>query len=127
MNAKPKKSDPAFVDPDDAPEWTDDQLDRAEFAIGGQVVRPAQGTLTKRAGRPRLASPKQVVSLRLEPAVIEAYKATGAGWQRRMGDVLKGSPIVRDAQGEEPRAKDRVPGREAAPRQAAGSKRVQNK
>ena len=44
---KPKKPEAAFVDPDDAPEWTDDQLDRAEFAIDGKVIRPAQGTLTK--------------------------------------------------------------------------------
>ena len=97
MSAKRAKSASVFVDPDDAPEWTEDQLDRAEVAVSGEVVRSAQGTLTKRPGRPRLASPKQVVSLRLEPDVIAAFKGTGAGWQKRMGDVLKKSAIVREA------------------------------
>src|ERR1700730_7117605 len=32
-----------WVDPDDAPEWTKEQFDRAEIAVGGQVVSPAQG------------------------------------------------------------------------------------
>jgi hypothetical protein len=40
------------------PEWTDGQIERAEIAVGGQVIRPAAGTLTKR-GRPRSEAPKQ--------------------------------------------------------------------
>lgn len=89
MKTKQAKPADTFVDPDDAPAWTKDQFERAEFAIGGEVIRPAQGTLTRKAGRPRVAAPKQIVSLRLEPEVIEAYRATGAGWQSRMGEVLK--------------------------------------
>lgn len=96
MKTKQAKPVETFVDPDDAPPWTADQFKRAEFAIGGEVIRPAQGTLTKR-GRPPVAAPKQVVSLRLEPEIIEAYRATGAGWQKRMGDVLKRSAIVKAA------------------------------
>jgi hypothetical protein len=34
-------------DDEDTPEWTDEQLDRAELAVGGAVVRPATGTLTR--------------------------------------------------------------------------------
>ena len=34
-----------WVDPDDAPEWTDEMCERAEVRIGGQVIRPAMGTL----------------------------------------------------------------------------------
>ena len=30
-------------DDDDLPEWTDDQFDRAQFSIGGVVIRPANG------------------------------------------------------------------------------------
>jgi uncharacterized protein (DUF4415 family) len=98
MSTKPKKSEAAFVDPDDAPEWTEDQLDRAELAEGGTILRKADGTLTKR-GRPRLATPKQIVSLRLEPEVISAFRATGAGWQKRMGEVLRNSLVVRESTG----------------------------
>lgn len=32
---------------DDAPEWSADVFDRAEIKRGGEVVRPASGTLTK--------------------------------------------------------------------------------
>ena len=49
MTGKDAASPPAWDD-EDTPEWTDDQLARAELAVGGKVVRPADGTLT-RAGR----------------------------------------------------------------------------
>lgn len=89
MNAKQPKSAPEWVDPDDAPEWTEDQLDRAEYAIGGKVVREARGTLARPRGRPRLDSPKQQVSVRLDPDVLSALRATGRGWQARMNEVLR--------------------------------------
>ncbi len=39
-------------------------------------------------GRPKLESPKERVSLRLDPQVVAAYKATGEGWQTRINDTL---------------------------------------
>jgi uncharacterized protein (DUF4415 family) len=32
---------------------------------------------------------KQLVTLRVEPAVLDAYRATGPGWQTRMAEVLE--------------------------------------
>ena len=32
---------------------------------------------------------KQMVTLRLDPDVVEAFRATGAGWQGRMNDALR--------------------------------------
>lgn len=40
-------------------------------------------------GRPKAEHPKARVSLRLEPGIIEAYRATGAGWQGRIERTLK--------------------------------------
>lgn len=77
-----------WVDPDDAPEWTDDQFDRAQFSIGGLVIRPANGTLT-RPGRPKSEDPKQQVTLRLDRAVLEKLRESGPGWQSRVNDILK--------------------------------------
>lgn len=78
-----------WVDPDDAPEWPDEVWDRAEIAIGGKVVRPSSGTLTRR-GRPPLGeAPKRQVTLRLAPHVLDHFKAGGAGWQTRIGEVLE--------------------------------------
>ena len=89
MNAKQPKSEPEWVDPDDAPEWTDDQLERAEYAIGGKVVQGAQGTLTRPRGRPKLATTKTQVSVRLDPDVLAALRASGPGWQARLNQVLR--------------------------------------
>ena len=41
-----------WVDPDDAPEWTDEMFDHAELSVGGKVIRPATGVLTKDGMRP---------------------------------------------------------------------------
>jgi uncharacterized protein (DUF4415 family) len=39
-------------------------------------------------GRPKSPDPKQRVSLRLDSPVVAAWKATGAGWQSRINEVL---------------------------------------
>ena len=78
------------VDPDDAPEWAAEMFEHAEIAIGGVVIRPATGTLTKAGiGRPKSAAPKQAVSLRLSPEVIAHFKAGGPGWQTRIDEALR--------------------------------------
>ncbi|MDO8321326.1 MAG: helix-turn-helix transcriptional regulator [Phenylobacterium sp.] len=43
---------PIWTDPDDAPELTDDVFTRAALKDGDRLLRPAQGTLTRR-GRPK--------------------------------------------------------------------------
>ena len=72
-------SDPAWVDPDDAPEWTDEMFARATFRIGDTIIR---------RGRPK-GSTKQQVSLRLDTAVIDRFRADGPGWQSRMNEALR--------------------------------------
>ena len=71
------------------PEWTAEQFDRAEIAIGGKVVRPAKGTLTRRPGRPKSDAPKRSVHLRLSPDVLDHFRATGPGWQTRIDEALR--------------------------------------
>ena len=41
-NSNDSKKD--WVDPDDAPEWTDERFDRAQFSDGRKVLRKASGT-----------------------------------------------------------------------------------
>jgi uncharacterized protein (DUF4415 family) len=58
----------------DAPELTSDQLARA-------VVK---------RGRPPIGdAPKEAVTMRLDRAVLRAYRATGAGWQSRINADLQ--------------------------------------
>ena len=68
-----------WIDPDDAPELDDDWFDRAALMHGDTVIRP---------GRPR-GSAKRLVSLRLDEAVIAAFRATGPGWQTRVNEALR--------------------------------------
>src|SRR5688572_19369611 len=74
---------------EEIPEWTQDQIDRAEIAIGGKVIRPAQGTLTKGPGRPKKSNAKVSVHLRLSPEVLAHYRARGPGWQTRIDETLR--------------------------------------
>lgn len=77
-----------LIDPDDAPEWTDDHFDRAEIRIGGKLIRPANGTYM-RPGRPKSEDPKQQITLRLDRAVLEKLRESGPGWQSRVNEILK--------------------------------------
>ncbi len=82
MSAKPKKSVRSSQKRDEAPEITADWIAGADLRKGNKLIR---------RGRPPLANPKQLLSLRLPPEVIAGWKATGPGWQTRMADVLKKS------------------------------------
>jgi uncharacterized protein (DUF4415 family) len=62
------------------PELTEDMLARATLRKGG---------------RPKSANPRQMISLRLPPDVIERWKATGPGWQTRMAEKLAKGPSTR--------------------------------
>lgn len=69
----------AWIDPDDAPELTDEWFDKADLMIGNKVIR---------RGRPK-GSAKQLVSLRIDTAILEAFRATGPGWQSRINEALR--------------------------------------
>ncbi|HEX8470209.1 MAG TPA: BrnA antitoxin family protein [Brevundimonas sp.] len=72
------------------PEWIDADFARARPA--SEVLSPAQLVQFKRSpGRPKLEKPKVAVSLRLDPDVLNFFKATGPGWQARLEDVLRGA------------------------------------
>ena len=55
------------------PELTEEMLARAKINKGG---------------RPLLANPRRLISLRLPADVIERWRATGPGWQTRMAERL---------------------------------------
>ena len=75
----------------DSPELTDEEVAQARpFA---EVFPDLAESIRKARGRPKLETPKQQVSLRLDPEVIEKFKATGKGWQSRINDVLKAAKV----------------------------------
>lgn len=81
-----KRLDPELMDPDN-PEWTEKTAHRAvRFKALPQSL---QGKLA-RAPRGLQKTPTKVATtIRLSPEVMEAFKATGAGWQTRIDAALK--------------------------------------
>src|SRR3982751_280512 len=96
MTARERNSKAEWIDPDDAPEWTDEMFARAQISVGGKVIRAAICTLTKRGRPPVGDEPKQQVTLRLAPRVIRYFKETGEGWQTRLNETLE-EYVVREA------------------------------
>jgi uncharacterized protein (DUF4415 family) len=75
----------------DIPELTEDDFKNARpFA---EVFPDLAESIRRARGRPAVATPKQQISLRLDPEVIEKFKATGKGWQSRINDVLKAAKL----------------------------------
>jgi uncharacterized protein (DUF4415 family) len=70
----------AWADPDDAPEWTEEQFARADLYHGDKLIR---------RGRPPSDNPKQALKLRIDADVVEHFRATGPGWQTRINDTLR--------------------------------------
>ncbi|CDX28909.1 hypothetical protein MPL3356_90082 [Mesorhizobium plurifarium] len=60
----------------------------AAITAAARTDPDAQPNLIKR-GRPRLSNAKLAVLLRLDPDVVERFKAGGTGWQTRMNDALR--------------------------------------
>ena len=78
-----KRVDAHVIKPEEyeeLPEMTDEMFARVIF---------------KKAGRPKSANPRQMISLRLPPEVIARWKATGPGWQTRMAKRLEKAPPPR--------------------------------
>jgi uncharacterized protein (DUF4415 family) len=65
---------------DEIPELTDSDMDRGVMMRGGVPVR---------RGRPLADHPKRPVTIRLDPDVIDHFKAAGPGWQSRINATLR--------------------------------------
>lgn len=80
MNAKSVVTDNTWADQDDAPELTEAWFEHADLRKGSKLLR---------RGRPVSSAPKISTTLRFDATVLEAFKATGKGWQTRMNNALR--------------------------------------
>ena len=80
MSAKKPSTTAMWNDPEDAP-----ALDEAFFKNAEQY----RGTQPKPRGRPKAASTKEAVKLRLDADIVAALRASGEGWQTRINDSLR--------------------------------------
>jgi uncharacterized protein (DUF4415 family) len=78
---------------EEIPELTDEFFDKGKYAIGMKPVSREEGRAAMaaalRPGRPRAENPKRAVNIRLSPEVLDAFRATGRGWQTRIDEVLR--------------------------------------
>lgn len=80
MTAKKPSTKSTWIDPDDAPELTEEWFQKADLYHGEKLVR---------RGRPPADSPKKAISLRVDAEVLDRFKADGPGWQGRMNEALR--------------------------------------
>jgi uncharacterized protein (DUF4415 family) len=91
MTARKTTTDPLYTRSDmnevsDSPEITADDMAKAKpFS----EVFPELAKSAKRARGKQKAPVKQLVSLRLDREVIDAFKSKGAGWQSLINETLK--------------------------------------
>lgn len=80
MTAKKLATDSTWIDPDDAPELTEEWFRKADLYHGEKLIR---------RGRPPAENPKKAISLRVDADVLDRFKSDGPGWQGRMNEALR--------------------------------------
>jgi uncharacterized protein (DUF4415 family) len=86
MTRKKSATESKWIDPDDAPELTAEWFEAADLYRGGKLIR---------RGRPKSEAPKRATSIRLDPDVLEHYRAGGPGWQSRINETLRKAAKLR--------------------------------
>lgn len=77
---------------DDAPTLTDAELAEmrpAREVLTADELAAVSSVRKARIGRPPAEVRKVPVTIRLDPDIVEAFKATGDGWQSRMNAALR--------------------------------------
>jgi uncharacterized protein (DUF4415 family) len=82
MTAKKPSTPTTWVDPEDAPGLTEAYFQEATLHKGNKI---------QARGRPKAATTKEPVKLRLDADVLAALRATGDGWQTRINETLRAS------------------------------------
>ena len=82
MTAKTRSTPAIWIDPDDAAELTTEFFESADLYKGNKI---------QKRGRPKAATTKEPVKLRIDADVLAALRASGDGWQTRINDTLRAS------------------------------------
>jgi uncharacterized protein (DUF4415 family) len=77
-----KRPDPELIDGDN-PEWTAQEAAAARHF--GDLSKTLQAKLR---GRPKAASVKARLTVRVDPEALERWRASGPGWQTRLAALV---------------------------------------
>lgn len=84
---KKKNPNPELID-EENPEWTEEMFVNAR-PLSELLPELAAYAVRKKAGRPKEPGAKKLQSFKLSPDVIDAIRATGAGYNVRVENVLR--------------------------------------
>lgn len=70
-----------------------DPKDPEDRDVPVEAVEQAPAARPERLRGLQRAPTKKQVTLRLDPEVIDKFRATGRGWQARMNDALKAAKV----------------------------------
>lgn len=85
MSNKKTRTEP--VADQDNPEWTEAEIKSAK--PGAEFFKQLGIEPPRPRGRPKLDTPKQQVTLRLDADLLKELRASGKGWQSRVNDILR--------------------------------------
>lgn len=79
-----------IADDPDNPELTNEELANMKpfREVFPDLAASIDREIAKR-GRPKIDNPKEAVTLRLDPATLRRFKATGKNWRAKMTEVLE--------------------------------------
>lgn len=89
MNASKTGTQAPWVDPDEAPEITEEQFAAGVWRIGERVVSRSEAHAYSRRGRPALPEKRPTLNMRIDADVLEALRSSGPGWQTRLNALLR--------------------------------------
>ena len=82
----------ALSDPDNPPLTAEDFAKAKPFKeVFPEMYAKLQAR--KKAGRPKIETPKQAISIRLDQDVLEKFRNTGPGWQTRINEALRRAEV----------------------------------
>ena len=81
-----KTPDPFLQDEETAP-LSEEEI--ARLRGGGEVLRELGLPVPRGRGRPPKEVRKKQVTLRLDPDIVERFRAGGRGWQTRINEALR--------------------------------------
>ena len=72
------------------PVWTAEEIRQARPLMDVLPKETAEAVRRYRGQRgPQKSPTKELVSLRIDHDIVEAYRATGSGWQKRANEALR--------------------------------------
>jgi len=76
----------------DNPEWTKEDFARAKPF--NEMFPELHASIKRSRGRPKIENPKEAVTLRLSPNIVDKFKAAaGDDWRAKMAKVLERAKV----------------------------------